>query len=100
MFPSGFLFINNVFYVDSREGCVDHSAGLRRWARARGLGAFPARDLAAARLQQLTLKLGHPDVSRPPPAASLAVKVPEMEFRPNLRRLSQRERGVPLRIFV
>ncbi|XP_061719651.1 snRNA-activating protein complex subunit 3 isoform X1 [Cydia pomonella] len=62
LFPSGFLFINNVFYVDGRAGCADRSAGLRAWARARGLGAFVARDLHSTRLDDLTVRLGHPEV--------------------------------------
>ncbi|KAI8434515.1 hypothetical protein MSG28_012519 [Choristoneura fumiferana] len=41
LFPSGFLFINNVFYVDARGRCADRSAPLRAWAAARGLGDFP-----------------------------------------------------------
>ncbi|KAM3960384.1 proximal sequence element A Pbp49 [Aphomia sociella] len=61
LFPSGFLFINNAFYVDSRAGCRDTSAPLRAWAAARGLGAPPCRDLAA-RLDRLPLRLGHPEV--------------------------------------
>ncbi|XP_038222083.1 uncharacterized protein LOC119839722 [Zerene cesonia] len=62
LFPSGFLFINNTFYVDSRAGCADRSRELREWAAARGLGAFPARDMASMRLHDVAVKLGHPDV--------------------------------------
>ncbi|CAB3245019.1 unnamed protein product [Arctia plantaginis] len=61
VFPSGFLFINNVFYVDTREGCVDYSAPIREWARARQIGDFPARDMGHVRLHQLVLKLGYPE---------------------------------------
>ncbi|XP_039758455.1 uncharacterized protein LOC120632595 isoform X2 [Pararge aegeria] len=53
LFPSGFLFINNVFYVDMREGCKDHSEPIREWARSRQLGAFPRRDMADVRVDQL-----------------------------------------------
>ncbi|XP_053611756.1 uncharacterized protein Pbp49 [Plodia interpunctella] len=62
MFPSGFLFINNVFYVDYRQGCVDYSLPLRRWARARGAGDFQSRDMAVVRLDQLAVRLAHPEV--------------------------------------
>ncbi|XP_013192016.1 uncharacterized protein LOC106136115 [Amyelois transitella] len=62
MFPSGFLFINNVFYVDSRAGCRDYTEPIRRWAKSRGLGDFPVKDASQVRLDQLTVKLGHPEV--------------------------------------
>ncbi|KAJ8714766.1 hypothetical protein PYW07_002991 [Mythimna separata] len=62
VFPSGFLFINNVFYVDTREGCVDYSEPIREWARKKELGVFPKRDMCAVRLEELTLKLGYPEV--------------------------------------
>ncbi|XP_059047986.1 snRNA-activating protein complex subunit 3 [Achroia grisella] len=61
LFPSGFLFINNVIYVDTREGCRDISAPLRQWASARGIGLLPHRDLTA-RLDELTIRLGYPEV--------------------------------------
>ncbi|XP_063627093.1 snRNA-activating protein complex subunit 3 isoform X1 [Cydia splendana] len=62
LFPSGFLFINNVFYVDARPGCSDRSAGLRAWARARGLGDFQTKDLHSTKLDDLIVRLGHPEV--------------------------------------
>ncbi|CAG4985211.1 unnamed protein product [Parnassius apollo] len=62
LFPSGFLFINNVFYVDEREGCIDYSAPIREWAKKRGLGDFPKKDMNSVRLDELVLKLGHPEV--------------------------------------
>lgn len=62
VFPSGFLFINNVFYVDKRDGCLDYSEPIRAWAWARGLGRFPVRDMARVTLDQLVLKLGYPEV--------------------------------------
>lgn len=62
VFPSGFLFINNVFYVDTREGCVDYSAPIREWAQNKGLGSFPHRDMCSTTLDQIVLKLGHPEV--------------------------------------
>ncbi|XP_041973853.1 uncharacterized protein LOC121729409 isoform X2 [Aricia agestis] len=61
MFPSGFLFINNVFYVDERTGCHDTSSPVRAWAVQRKLGTFPKRSLSV-RLDQLRVRLGHPDV--------------------------------------
>ncbi|XP_063383434.1 uncharacterized protein LOC134669687 isoform X2 [Cydia fagiglandana] len=62
LFPSGFLFINNVFYVDNRPGCSDRSAGLRAWARTRGLGDFQTKDLHSTKLDDLVVRLGHPEV--------------------------------------
>ncbi|XP_028171162.1 uncharacterized protein LOC114360608 isoform X5 [Ostrinia furnacalis] len=62
VFPSGFLFINNVFYVDTRPGCVDHAAGLREWARRRGLGDFPSRDMCQAAVGDIVMRLGYPEV--------------------------------------
>ncbi|XP_072938108.1 uncharacterized protein Pbp49 [Epargyreus clarus] len=62
VFPSGFLFINNVFYVDRRRGCTDQSAAIRDWARRRRLGTFPVKDLASTRLDTIVLRLGHPEV--------------------------------------
>ncbi|XP_052742357.1 uncharacterized protein LOC112051274 [Bicyclus anynana] len=62
LFPSGFLFINNVFYVDTREGCKDLSAPIRQWARQRKLGDFPHHDMVQVSLDQLLVKLGHPEV--------------------------------------
>lgn len=64
IFPSGFLFINNVFYVDTREGCVDYSEPIREWALKKGLGDFPKKDMCAVRLEDLVVKLGYPDVSQ------------------------------------
>ncbi|XP_052748023.1 uncharacterized protein LOC113510856 [Galleria mellonella] len=61
LFPSGFLFINNVFYVDTREGCRDISLPVRQWASRRGIGLFPRRDLNV-RLDELPIRLGHPEV--------------------------------------
>jgi hypothetical protein len=63
VFPSGFLFINNVFYVDGRAGCRDTSAVVREWAAARGLGNFVCKDMHAVRFRDLVLRLGHPEVS-------------------------------------
>ncbi|KAI8434517.1 hypothetical protein MSG28_012521 [Choristoneura fumiferana] len=62
LFPSGFLFINNVFYVDARGRCADRSAPLRAWAAARGLGDFDKRDLHDTRLEDICVRLGHPEV--------------------------------------
>ncbi|XP_068622668.1 uncharacterized protein Pbp49 [Battus philenor] len=62
LFPSGFLFINNVFYVDEREGCKDYSEPIREWAKKRGIGDFPKRDMNSVRLDELIIKLGHPEV--------------------------------------
>ncbi|CAH2087723.1 unnamed protein product [Euphydryas editha] len=62
VFPSGFLFINNVFYVDTREGCVDHSKPIREWAAKRGLGNFPHKDMAQVSLDEIVIRLGHPEV--------------------------------------
>ncbi|XP_075979753.1 proximal sequence element A Pbp49 [Anticarsia gemmatalis] len=62
VFPSGFLFINNVFYVDTREGCIDYSEPIRKWARERKKGNFPKMDMCQVRLDELVLKLGYPEV--------------------------------------
>ncbi|XP_049871589.1 snRNA-activating protein complex subunit 3 isoform X4 [Pectinophora gossypiella] len=63
LFPSGFLFINNVFYVDTRPGCADLTERLWQWARhKRGLGDFPRKDMCLTSLHQLRVKLGHPEV--------------------------------------
>ncbi|XP_046966873.1 snRNA-activating protein complex subunit 3 [Vanessa cardui] len=62
VFPSGFLFINNVFYVDTRKGCVDYSKPIREWAAKRGLGEFPHKDMTEVTLDQIVIRLGHPDV--------------------------------------
>ncbi|XP_021191720.2 snRNA-activating protein complex subunit 3 isoform X1 [Helicoverpa armigera] len=62
VFPSGFLFINNAFYVDSREGCIDYSAPIREWALRKKIGAFPKYDMCDVRLEELVLKLGYPEV--------------------------------------
>ncbi|RVE42217.1 hypothetical protein evm_013137 [Chilo suppressalis] len=62
LFPSGFLFINNVFYVDTRDGCSDHSSPIRSWATKRGLGHFPCRDMCDTLVQHVPLRLGHPEV--------------------------------------
>lgn len=62
LFPSGFLFINNVFYVDTREGCIDYSAPIREWAIKRKIGDFPKKDMSEVRLQDLVIKLGYPEV--------------------------------------
>lgn len=64
VFPSGFLFINNVFYVDTRPGCVDHAAGLRDWAKRRGVGDFPSKDMCTTTLEDMVLRLGFPEVSQ------------------------------------
>ncbi|CAH0718068.1 unnamed protein product, partial [Brenthis ino] len=61
MFPSGFLFINNTFYVDVRKGCKDNSKPIREWAQKRQMGQFPHRDMELT-LDQLPIKLGHPEV--------------------------------------
>lgn len=63
VFPSGFLFINNVFYVDMRKGCVDQSEIIREWASKRGLGDFPHRDMGQVSLDEIVVRLGHPEVS-------------------------------------
>ncbi|KAL4717088.1 hypothetical protein ACJJTC_016975 [Scirpophaga incertulas] len=60
-FPSGFLFINNVFYVDERKGCSDLTEQVRVWAAQRGFGNFPRRSMDVP-LQELTLRFGHPEV--------------------------------------
>ncbi|CAH2049010.1 unnamed protein product, partial [Iphiclides podalirius] len=62
LFPSGFMFINNVFYVDESPRCKDISAPIREWARRRGLGDFPKRRMNGVRLDELLVKLGHPEV--------------------------------------
>lgn len=62
LFPSGFLFINNVFYVDTREGCVDYSEPIREWAIKKDLGNFPKKDMCQVKLEDLVLKLGYPEV--------------------------------------
>ncbi|CAH0758286.1 unnamed protein product [Diatraea saccharalis] len=62
LFPSGFLFINNVFYVDSRPGCFDRSVEIRTWAARRGIGQFPVKDMCTVQLQDIPLRLGHPEV--------------------------------------
>lgn len=62
VFPSGFLFINNTFYVDTREGCVDNSAVIRTWARRKGIGDFPVQDMCSVNLEDIVIKLGHPEV--------------------------------------
>ncbi|XP_022824709.1 snRNA-activating protein complex subunit 3 [Spodoptera litura] len=62
LFPSGFLFINNVFYVDTREGCVDYSEPIRDWAIKKKLGNFPKKDMCSVKLEDLVLKLGYPEV--------------------------------------
>lgn len=62
MFPSGFLFINNTFYVDVRKGCKDNSKPIREWAQKRQMGVFPHRDMELT-LDQLPIKLGHPEVT-------------------------------------
>ncbi|KAH9638042.1 hypothetical protein HF086_014903 [Spodoptera exigua] len=62
LFPSGFLFINNVFYVDTREGCVDYSEPIREWAIKKKLGKFPKKDMCSVKLEDLVLKLGYPEV--------------------------------------
>lgn len=63
MFPSGFLFINNVFYVDTRKGCIDYSEPIRAWAIKSKLGEFPKKDMCTVTLGELTLKLGYPEVN-------------------------------------
>ncbi|KAI5643945.1 hypothetical protein NE865_04121 [Phthorimaea operculella] len=62
LFPSGFLFINNVFYVDKRNGCRDISSKIREWAAIKGIGKFPCRDMSKVTIQELQLQLGHPEV--------------------------------------
>ncbi|XP_069360173.1 uncharacterized protein Pbp49 isoform X1 [Maniola hyperantus] len=62
IFPSGFLFINNAFYVDTRDGCKDHSEAIRKWSSARRLGDFPSYDMAQVTVDQLLVRLGHPEV--------------------------------------
>ena len=62
MFPSGFLFINNVFYVDTRPGCKDNSKSIREWAQGRNLGEFIHRDMDIT-LEDMLVKLGHPEVN-------------------------------------
>lgn len=62
LFPSGFLFINNVFYVDTRKGCIDYSEPIRAWAIKSKLGEFPKKDMCTVTLGELTLKLGYPEV--------------------------------------
>lgn len=61
LFPSGFLFINNVFYVDTRPGCKDNSKPIREWAQSRNLGEFKHRDMDIT-LEDMLIKLGHPEV--------------------------------------
>ncbi|KPI97053.1 snRNA-activating protein complex subunit 3 [Papilio xuthus] len=62
LFPSGFMFINNVFYVDEREGRVDYTEPIRLWAQRRAMGDFPKVDMHQVRLQDLVIRLGHPEV--------------------------------------
>ncbi|KAJ0174930.1 hypothetical protein K1T71_009071 [Dendrolimus kikuchii] len=62
VFPSGFLFINNVFYVDTREGCVDYSQAIREWAQKKDIGVFQHKDLCTTRLDEIVLRLGYPEV--------------------------------------
>ncbi|CAD0202377.1 unnamed protein product [Chrysodeixis includens] len=62
LFPSGFLFINNVFYVDTREKCFDYSEPIRAWAEQRKIGTFPKKDMCSVTLGELVLKLGYPEV--------------------------------------
>ncbi|KAJ2949366.1 hypothetical protein O0L34_g15278 [Tuta absoluta] len=62
LFPAGFLFINNVFYVDRRNGSRDISTRIREWAIKKGIGTFPCKDMGKLTLEQIHLKLGHPEV--------------------------------------
>ncbi|XP_022129917.2 snRNA-activating protein complex subunit 3 [Pieris rapae] len=61
LFPSSFMFINNVFYVDERKGCSDITRELREWAAARNMGTFPSHSMDV-KLEDIKLRLGHPDV--------------------------------------
>ncbi|CAH4020659.1 unnamed protein product [Pieris brassicae] len=61
LFPSSFMFINNVFYVDERKGCSDITLELREWAAARNMGTFPSHSMDV-KLEDIKIRLGHPDV--------------------------------------
>ncbi|GBP21755.1 snRNA-activating protein complex subunit 3 [Eumeta japonica] len=60
IFPSGFLFINNVFYNDMRsKKSIDYSAPIRAWAQRRGIGEFQHKNMDEVRLDELEIKLGY-----------------------------------------
>lgn len=45
-YPSGFLFINDVFYNDFRnENAIDYSKVIRDWAEKKRIGKFTTGDI-------------------------------------------------------
>lgn len=57
------MFINNVFYVDTRQDCRDITAVVRRFAEQRGMGRFPVRDMCRVTVGELQIRLAYPEVT-------------------------------------
>jgi len=65
VYKSGFIYIEGCFYNDARnEDNIDYSQVIRDWSdgSSRGVGPFTSAKMEETRLQDLTLRLGHPYV--------------------------------------
>jgi len=64
VYKSGFIYIEGCFYNDMREEeNIDYSQVIRDWAdRSSSVGPFTTAKMEETRLQDLTLRVGHPYV--------------------------------------
>lgn len=62
---SGFFFIGNTFYNDTRQSDVDYSAETRKWmANQREIGPVDVKTMQDTCFNDLTIRLGYPYVYR------------------------------------
>lgn len=63
MYPSGFIFIDGVFYNDFRkENSIDYSQVLRKWALEKNLGNFSTSEMQECKFIDLSPRIGYPYV--------------------------------------
>ncbi|XP_066585077.1 snRNA-activating protein complex subunit 3 isoform X2 [Prorops nasuta] len=61
VYKSGFLFIENIFYNDTRDpNNLNYSQVIKQWAQMRDLGSFQTASLEHTRIDSLTVRFGFP----------------------------------------
>lgn len=63
VYPSGFIFIDGVFYNDFRkENAIDYSEVIRKWAAEKKIANFTTAEMVNTRFDDLSPRIGYPYV--------------------------------------
>ncbi|GLV44158.1 PSEA-binding protein 49kD [Carabus blaptoides fortunei] len=62
-YPSGFIFIDDIFYNDFRDSnALDYSDVIRKWAEGKGIGPFQVAEMKDTQIQDLKPRMSYPYV--------------------------------------